>query len=294
MKKISILLAFILLCGVSAQAIENSSQVPNSCYVGAYPISNPVSRGIQSIFGLNFLTTKIAEAVIKSQVSNLLQKGSVKVHLKGYSAGDLIAGKVKSFEVTGKNLVFNDIYLSSFDAKSLCDFTSFSYMSKPPMLKSPLFLGYKADITNDNLSKTFSSSSIKDSLQNIDIQAGIINLGKISFVDVKPSIINKKLKMKANMQFHKAFISLTIPINFETSLKAQNNKIYLTGFKFAPDAVSSDLKFITDFLELTNIPVLDLNSMEKNNSEINIKKIKIVDDKISIEGTFWQPQNTTL
>jgi hypothetical protein len=292
-KKYAVLLALILFCGISAQAIDNSSPIPNTCYGNKYPVSNSFSRGIQRVFGLNIITTQFAEMIIKNQISHMIQKGKIGVNLKGYSAGDLIAGKVKSFEVTGKNVVVEDIYISSLKAKSLCDFTNFDYRSKPPMLQSPLFLGYSAEITNSDLTKIFATNSMKESLQNIQVLVGGLNFGKVDFTDIKPLIAKNKINMKANMTYKRSFLTFTLPINFETGFKVLNDKIYLTKFKFAPNALSPEMQFITDSLELNNIEVFDLNTAEKNGSEINVKKIT-VSDKISIEGTFWQPSNTVL
>ena len=133
MKKISIILVLLIGFSLFAQNIAFSSQTPapNTCSSDVYPISSSFSRSLQRALGLNLITTQIAEFIIKNQISKLIQKGSLKVNLKAYSAGDLIAGKVKSFEVTGKNIVINDIYISSVKAHSLCDFTYFDYKKKP-------------------------------------------------------------------------------------------------------------------------------------------------------------------
>lgn len=296
MKKISIIFAFVIVFSMFFQIIAFSSQTPapNTCSSGAYPISNSISRGIQRIFGINILTTKIAESIIKGQISKLIQKGSVKVNVKAYSAGDLLAGKVKGFEIAGKNIVYNDIYFSSVKARSLCDFTYFDYKKTPALLNSPLFITYNAEITNKDFQKIFSSDTMKDTLQGIPINMGFLKIGEVDFTDIKPSISNNKISMKANLVYKKTPFVFKFPISFETAIKIKNDKILLTNFKFTTDEESDDLKFITNSIELNNISIFDLKTVEKEGSDINIKKIKVVNDKIFIEGTFWQQQNTTL
>jgi hypothetical protein len=291
-----LIIAFVIVFSIFFQLMVFSSPniVPNTCSSGAYPISNSFSRGIQRALGLNILTTKIAEAIIKSQISKLIQKGHVKVNVQAYSAGDLLAGKVKGFEITGKNIVYNDIYFSSVKAQSLCDFTYFDYNKNPAMLNSPLFIKYNAEITNKDFQKIFASDSIKDSLQGIPVNMGFLKIGEVDFTDIKPSITNNKISMKANLVYKKTPFVFTFPISFETALKAKDDKVLLTNFKFASDSESDDLKFVTNSIELNNINIFDLKTVEKEGSDINIKKIKVVDDKIFIEGTFWQQQNTTL
>jgi hypothetical protein len=296
MKKFSIIFAFAIVFSLFFQVIAFSSQTPapNSCSSGAYPISNPISRGIQRIFGVNLLTTWAAEFAIKNQISKLIQKGSVKVNLQAYSAGDLLAGKVKGFEITGKNVVYNDIYVSSLKAQSLCDFTYFDYKKTPAMLNSPLFVKYNVEIKNNDFQKIFSSDTIKEALQGIKIKVSNIDFGEVDFTDIKPTIDNEKINIKANLVYKRAIFVFKFPINLDTSLKVKDDKIFLTNLKFASDSKNNDLKFVTNSIELNNIDVFDLKTVEKEGSDINIKKIKVVDDKIFIEGTFWQQQNTTL
>jgi hypothetical protein len=296
MKKFSIIFAFTIIFSVFFQvtAFSSLTPVPNSCSSEAYLISNPVSRGLQEITGIIFFTTKIAELIIKNQISKLVQKGRVSVHLKTYSAGDLISGKIKGFEITGKNVVYNNIYLSSVKAKSLCDFTYFDYQKKPAILNSPLFISYSAEISNNSLQKIFSSDTMKEALQGIKINVSNISLGEVDFTDIKPSIINQKINIKANLVYKKSPFIVTFPINLETSLKIKNDKIFLSNLKFKSNSEDYDLKFVTNSIELNNINIFDLKAVEKENSDINIKKIKIINDKIFIEGTFWQQQDTTL
>ena len=295
MKKISIIFASVIIFSMFFQVIAFSSPntAPNTCSSGAYPISNPVSRGIQRIFGFNILTTWAAQSIIKNQISKLIQKGSIKVNVKAYSAGDLLAGKAKSFEIIGKNIIYNDIYISSVKAQSLCDFTYFDYKKTPAILNSPLFIKYNAEINNGDFQKIFSSASIKDALQGIPINMGFLKIGEVDITDLKPNIANNKINMKANLVYKKTPFVFKFPISFETAIKIKNDRILLTNFKFTTEEESNDLKFITNSFELNNINIFDLKTVEKENSDINIKKIKVVNDKIFIEGTFWQQQNTT-
>jgi len=295
MKKISIIFASVIIFSMFFQVIAFSSPntAPNTCSSGVYPISNPVSRGIQRIFGFNILTTWAAQSIIKNQISKLIQKGSIKVNVKAYSAGDLLAGKAKSFEIIGKNIIYNDIYISSVKAQSLCDFTYFDYKKTPAILNSPLFIKYNAEINNGDFQKIFSSASIKDALQGIPINMGFLKIGEVDITDLKPNIANNKINMKANLVYKKTPFVFKFPISFETAIKIKNDRILLTNFKFTTEEESNDLKFITNSFELNNINIFDLKTVEKENSDINIKKIKVVNDKIFIEGTFWQQQNTT-
>ena len=271
---------------------SSPNTAPNTCSSGVYPISSHVSRGIQRIFGVNILTTWAAEAIIKNQILKLIQKGSVKVNVKAYSAGDLFAGKVKGFEISGKNIVYNDIYISSVKAQSLCDFTYFDYKKTPAMLNSPLFLKYEAEIKNKEFQKIFASDTLKNALQGIPINMGFLKIGEVDITDLKPNIANNKINMKANLVYKKTPFVFKFPISFETAIKVKNDKILLTNFKFTTEEESNDLKFITNSIELNNINIFDLKTVEKENSDINIKKIKVVNDRIFLEGTFWQQQNT--
>ncbi len=296
MKKILTIFATSLFLILFFQTISFSTPnpAPNTCYAGVYPVSNTVSRGIQGIFGLNFGARKIVESIIESQISNLIQKGNIKVSLKSYSAGDLIAGKIKNFHIVGKKIESNGIYLSKVEAESLCDFTWFDYKSKPALLKSPLFIKYSADVSKEDLKKIFESDTIKSALTGIKVRVGLIDFGEVDFVNIKPDIKNEKISMKISLVYRRMPFTFTFPINLETAIKVKDDKIFLTSLKFPSGAVNDEFRFITNSLELNNINIFDLKTLEKDGSEINIKKIKIVNDKIFLEGIFWLPQDTKL
>jgi len=297
MKKLSFIFMAVFACIISFAAVSFSSMpapAPNTCYSGAYPVSNKFSRGVQGIFGINFIGRELAESIIKKQITNQIQKGKIKVHVKSYSAGDLIAGKIKNILIEGKNIESSGIFISDIKAESLCDFTWVDYKSKLPMLKSPLYVKYNAEITQSDFQKIFQSDVISSSLKGIKIMSGNFNFGQVDFVNLKPDIKNDKISLKADMIYKKAMFTFNFPINMETAIKVKNDKIFLTNLQFPHNQVNDDLMFLTNSLALNNISIFDLKTLEKDGSKINIKKLQVVNDKISVEGTFWLPQNTKL
>jgi len=295
MKKFWVSLVFILVAAglVSQAGFTSPLFASNACMTGKYPVSNVISRGIQRFLGMNLLTTAMAQSIVKKEISKQLQQGKIKVKLKGYSAGDLAAGKIKGFQVSGTDVAYQDIYLSKLDIQSLCDFTYFN--TKSAVMGSPLFVKYNAEITNNELQKIFSSPTIKQELQGIDLDVSVINFGKIDFENVQPFLKNNKLQLKTSIVYKKGLFNFSLPINIETALKIKDDKVMLTNFKFLPLANNSSVtNLFPKAMELNNIVIFDLKTVEKNGVDINIKNLKIAEDKIIIEGTFWEPQNTKL
>jgi len=288
----SSLLILVIAGFISQAGFTYSNPTPNSCFTGKYPVSNVISRGVQRICGMNLFTTAIAQSIVKKEVAKQLQQGKIKVKLKGYSAGDLAAGKIKGFQVSGTDVAYQDVYLSKLNIESMCDFTYFNV--KSAVMGSPLFVKYNAEITNNELQKIFSSPSIKQQLQTIDLDISVFNLGKIDFDNIQPLLKDGKIQLKTAVLYKKGLFAFSLPINIETALKIQDDKVMLTNFKFLQQNQNNNLNFLANIPQLNNIEIFDLKTAEQNGADINIKKLKIDGDKIIIEGTFWEPQNTKL
>lgn len=288
MKKLYYIFCFILIFALSGSnkvfAAENIK--PKGLCPGEYEISNPIPRGLQAISGVNFISAQIAEEIIKKEISKQPGLKNTKIRLKLYSAGDLVAGKIKSFKVTGKNIAFDDLYIKKIKAESLCKFTWLDYKSKPAVLKTPLYIKYSAEITNKELEKFFASDSVKKALTGINIYLSRLKIGKTDITEIKSFIKDEKININANLAYKNSFFSIKFPVKFKTALSVKDGKVFLSDVKFAQDDYIKKFGFITDSLTINNIFIFDSAKIKTKNSKININKIQI-NDKIFIDGTFW-------
>ena len=73
-------------------------------------LSNGFARALSNATGTNFIAEKAAQSIIKSQIKKEA-KGSFNVKVDSFSLPDLKAGRFKGIEITGKDIVADDVYL---------------------------------------------------------------------------------------------------------------------------------------------------------------------------------------
>ena len=107
MKKIILLLGVLLLANTTAMA-----ECDYQC-VAPYNMNSKLRTVTGAITGVNFVSEKVTQSVLKKAISKTLTGEEIKVDLDSYSSKDLKNGIFKSLTLKGKNVKVNDIYLSS-------------------------------------------------------------------------------------------------------------------------------------------------------------------------------------
>ena len=118
---ISILCGF---CGSFNMAYSNTASAV-SC-AAPYDLSTSFGSTLSRFTGMNFLGSKIAEQVLKSQITKNAD-GKFKVSVKSYSVDDLKSGRFKSMEIHGQKVVADGVHFSTMDIQTLCDFNYIIY-----------------------------------------------------------------------------------------------------------------------------------------------------------------------
>ena len=254
----------------------------NSCPMEPYPISNCVTRGLQTITGMNFLASYAAESQIKKQLLKIAQ-GDFDVNLDTYSAMDLVAGKFKGFDIKGKNVVINDTHISSIEAKSLCNFVYLDYNSNPIKPLAPLYVDVKGTITEADINKTLTSQKFQEEIAKIKFDFINTQINLVEFQNTKIHIGDNQIFINSDIHF--GMMPFTVPLRLATGLTAYKDKIRLTNFH----AVAGDIGPMGSFIQMLNPTILNLDNFVKNGANINIKSLNIKDNKIDIDGTVWIP-----
>ena len=135
------------------------------------------SRFFSQITGTNFIAERIAQSIIKKNIKKTVG-GDFSVRLKSYSTKDMKAGRFKSFEIKGKHINIDSIYLSEFKMRTLCDFNYISLDKDWNMtIVDDVPLIFDITITQDDLNKTMESKEYKRLLSDINLLgAGIFTV----------------------------------------------------------------------------------------------------------------------
>ena len=284
MRRLSYIVVFITLIMFCAPVYVFSSpqQAINCCPSEPYPISNCVTRGLQTITGMNFVADNVAESQIKKQLQKIA-RGDFSVNIDTYSAMDLMEGKFKGFDIKGRNIVINDTHISSLEASSLCNFVYLDYKSNPIKPLAPLYVDVKGTITEDDINHTLTSQKFQEEVAKIKLSLGGTDVNLVEFKNTKIHIADNQIYINSDLQF--GMMPFSVPLRLATGLKAYKDKIKLVNFH----VVAGDAGPMSGFLQMLSPTILNLDNFVQDGAAINIKSLNISDNKIDVDSTVWLP-----
>lgn len=294
MKKHANLLIFALFTALlfGSFAVSVPKEQVNSCPAKPYPLSNPVTRGLQRFLGLNLAASKVAESQIKSQLSKLAQ-GEYKIDLKTYSAMDLKAGKFKDLTLEGKNIYNADkgISLSYVKIESLCDFIWLDYNKDPIQPLAPVYLSFQSVLTENDLRRIVSSREFQRNMKGMGLRAFNRDIFTVSFKNLNADIVNDKIYLLGDMEVNGVTkgrspvrIGMGLDVDRSGNIRPENVEFNSPAF-FGLD------KFISQIIEFVNPIDFAIRTLEYGGRDLYVNNLVIKDDKIEVDGTFWLPSS---
>lgn len=283
MKRLIITLCLLVFTSTQAFAVCDYSTM---CAPKAYDLSSKAGQVTSKVTGMTFLAEKIAQSIIRSELKKAT-KEKFKVEMKSYSAKDLLQGKFKSLRIYGKNLDIEDVYLSSFEAKTACDFNYVDISKNPIKFKENMVMNYSLEMKNADLQKTIKSAGYLDKLNKTNLSAFGITFFKLDGADVQ--IKSGKLYFTINVT--SPLSSKPIPIVIRSSVKVEDGDIVLTKIDLVNAYTVIDLSRLTYLLNMINPLTFSTEILENKNSKMSVKTVDIIDDKITIKGTVFVPKN---
>lgn len=275
MKKVLLTLLFLFIgqTGFASCDIQ-------SC-TAPYDLTSGFSRFFSKITGQNFIASKIGESLTKKAIKKEITSGKIDVNLKSFSTRDLKAGRFKSLEITGKDVVVDGIYISYFNTKTLCDF---NYVVQDKngkvIVKEDIPVRVNVVITEDDLNSTMNSSDYKRMLSDINTIGGTLNLFQI----VSTSVKLKNGKMYYIMKYALPFVRKPQEIVISADLCIHNGEIILANTNLVSDCLALDVHSFSKILNYINPLDFSAKILENKNARFNIQNVKISNGKINIDG----------
>ena len=282
MKKIIILLGLCLLSSTASIA----ANCEYSC-VEPYDINGKFSTFISNITGLNFTQTKISEAVLKKSISKTLKGDkNLKVDIESYSAKDLKNGIFKSLLISGENVVVEDIYLSSLELKSLCDFNYVQYDKKGNLtFKEDFPMSFNITMDSDNINNTMKSDKYKKIINDVNK----LGLGGIKVASTTSSIRGNKFYYALNIEI--PFIKKEQKVEISADIKVKNGKIDFDNTRLASNSFNLDLKRFDFLIDYLNPLDFSVNIFNNKDAKVYIKNIAIKNNTIVTDGIIIVPKD---
>lgn len=278
MKKI--ILSFVLLLAVQGVQAQDCSTL--KC-PAPYDLTSGFSRGMSTVTGQKFLSEKIGEKLVKKAIKKNITSGDIKVDLDAYSVRDLKAGRFKSLEINGKNVDIQSVYISSFNAKTLCNFNYIANDKRGNyIVKEDIPASFNAIITEEDLNKTMLSSDYKRMIDDINSIGGNLNIFQITSTNIKL----KNDKMYYVLKYSMPFVRKTKELVITANLKVENGQIELANTSFLNNSMALDVDKLSKLINYINPLDFSAKILENKDARFNIETVNISNGKITIDGNM--------
>lgn len=278
MKKI--ILSFVLLLAVQGVQAQDCSTL--KC-PAPYDLTSGFSRGMSTVTGQKFLSEKIGEKLVKKAIKKNITSGDIKVNLDAYSVRDLKAGRFKSLEINGKNVDIQGVYISSFNAKTLCNFNYIANDKRGNyIVKEDIPAAFNATITEEDLNKTMLSSDYKRMIDDINSIGGNLNIFQITSTNIKL----KNDKMYYVLKYSMPFVRKTKELVITANLRVENGQIELANTSFLNNSMALDVDKLSKLINYINPLDFSAKILENKDAKFNIETVNISNGKITIDGNM--------
>lgn len=272
MKKIILMLA--LLAGCASYASCDDLQCP-----APYDLTPKTSRFFSVVTGQNFLAEKIGAGLIKKAIKKNIISGDIKAKLDSYSVRDLKAGRFKTIEISGKNVNIQGVQISSFNAKTLCDFNYIQEQKNGDIvIKENLPMQFNVQITEDDLNKTMNSADYKRFISSVNTLSGGLFEVSSTYVRLKNN------KMYYVLKYNIPFVRKPKEVVLSADLCVENGKIVMANTNFVGSEAVLDINKFSKLLNYINPLDFSAKILENKEAKCNIQNVKISDKNITIDG----------
>ena len=150
-----------------------------------YDMSKTPTKVLTAITGMNFISKAVANSIIKKELKKSTGAKGFKVKMNSFSAKDLANGRFKGLDISGENLDFDGVYVSKFNANTVCDFNYVKATTKDVKFKENFIMKYNMIISDVDLRKTLLSKNYLTFLNSLNVKVGALNLMELNISAIK-------------------------------------------------------------------------------------------------------------
>ena len=279
MKNLKYFLVFIfLIIAFNANAKEYAD---NCSQIECATTSNKFVQVVQSVSGVNFVSSKIMAKVVKKSIKKVVN-GDIKVKLKTFSIADSKQGKFKRIVVEGKNINIDDVYISKIIAKTKCDCIHVDFEKSKVGLKSPVGVDFSAKFSANDLNKILKTVSYQKYFLTVKMDSRKLNLLEISQPEI--SLVGDKFQLISRVKMP-LFGSFKMKII--SDLKIQENKIVSENLSVIADNTILKVSNSKYFVDILNPLWFAQELLQEYDCKILLKNVKISNEMVNIDGSFF-------
>ena len=251
------------------------------CPKEPYNLSNSVNRGIQSITGLNFLASNVAQKQIKENIMKF-SNGDIKVKVNSFSATDSKNGKFKSISVKGENIDVYSVYISNLSLKTRCKFMHFDLASNPIKLLEPTIIDFDAKFTENDLNKILRTNSYKKYFFSMKYNSKDLKGLEIS----RPRVVIRDEKINFLVNIKAPFIK-TFMLRATSSLEIVDNKFNLKDLRLGTYSHNIPIAGANYLINLLNPLNFAQHTFEKQGFKMLLKNVRINGSDVVTSGSVF-------
>lgn len=224
-----------------------------------------------------------AESLVEREIKKSLKKetgGNFKVSFSGYTLSSMKKGIFKELELTGKNLVVEEIPIPYVHVKSLSDYNYVDYTKNPIEFKSDMEFAYDMLLSDESMNKALLDKNYQNVIRNINKLASPM----FEVTGVKTKIVENKLYILTSYNFPIAPSAKDKVFVASSDFKVQDGKIRAVNVKLDSAYGKISLNKVANLLNLLNPLEFTLELLDSKKCNANIENINIVDNKVKIDG----------
>ena len=256
--------------------------------VAPYDMNSKFRTVTAAVTGMNSITENRVEAAFKKEILKIVSAEELKVDIDSYSPRDLKNGIFKSMSLNGKNIVMNDIHLSSLELKSLCDFNYIKTSGGNTVFKEDFPMSFNMTITPEDLNKTMLHSRYQKIIDDLNTLGRNYAAGlKVS--STKVSIKNNKFYFIVG--FEVPFVLREQKIVIQADVRIRNGQIDYQNSKLVSGHFSMDLKKIDFLMKCLNPLNFSINILKNKDAKVTVRNVEIKDNVITANGIVIIPKD---
>ncbi len=282
MKKIALILGMLF--------VANSATFAACEYecVAPYDMNSKFRTVVGAATGFNSITEKKIESVFKKEVLKIASADELDVDLESFSPRDLKNGIFKSMSLKGKNVVINDISLTTLDLKSLCDFNYISTSDGNVVFKEAFPMSFDLTMSQDDLNKTMQNEKYRKIIRDLNT-LGKNYAGGLQVSSTKVAIKNSKFYYIIG--FDIPFVRNEQKLVIQSDIRVRNGKIDYNNTKIVSGHFSMDLKKIDFIMNYLNPLDFSVNILKNKDAKVTVKDVDIQNNMIVSNGIIVIPKD---
>lgn len=261
-----------------------SAQTESATAPTPFPIGSKFSRTVQKVTGITLLSDVIAGQAAKHVLKKKLG-GKVKVKVKTFGLTDLVAGKIKSVQVSSdggaiKNVPIGDIELASATP------IWYQYRRKDGQktgLQTPILLNVKGNLSTQDVVVALGTERIARSMRGLKLDLPGLGDQQLQVVQPKVEIGDNQLTVAATLITLGGAPETGVPIKIAGRPVLEGDKIFLRDMKVESEDIIEPEKFSQFAEELLN-PIVDLGRFDRKDHAFRLKELAVKKDVVTGGG----------